>query len=71
MVKVKRGIPLASMERLLKNVGAKRVSESAKKALREALDDYGNRVGLKAIKLAKHAGRTTIRDKDIKLALKE
>ncbi|RME52459.1 histone family protein [Candidatus Woesearchaeota archaeon] len=63
-------LPLAAMERLLKNAGAYRVSEDAKSALRDILEEYSQVLGEEAIKLAKHAGRKTVRATDIKLAQK-
>ncbi len=66
----KKGIPLAAMERLLKDAGATRVSESAKQALKEALEDYAFRIGESASKYSVHAGRKTVKAEDIKLATK-
>ncbi|MCF7865870.1 histone family protein [Candidatus Woesearchaeota archaeon] len=66
----KKGIPLAAMERLLKNVGAQRVSEEAKAALKQALEDYATKIGEGATKYAAHAGRKTVKADDIKLATK-
>lgn len=66
----KKGIPLAAMERLLKNAGAVRVSESAKQALKEALEEHALRLGENASKYAIHAGRKTIKAEDIELANK-
>lgn len=66
----KKGIPLAAMERLLKDAGAQRVSESAKVALKEALELYAAKIGESATKYAMHAGRKTIKADDIKLATK-
>ena len=63
-------LPLAAMEKLLKKVGAPRVGEDAKKALKELLEEIGEEIGEKAIKLAKHSGRKTIKASDIKLAAK-
>ena len=67
---MKRILPLAAMEKLLKKAGAPRVSDSAKKALAEILEDYSMALSEKAIKIAYHAKRKTIKDGDIKLALK-
>lgn len=67
---MKRILPLAAMEKLLKKAGAPRVSDSAKKALAEILEDYSMELSEKAIKIAYHAKRKTIKDGDIKLALK-
>lgn len=60
-----------AMEKLLKKYGAKRVSESAKTTLSEALEEIGKKIGEKASKYAEHSGRKTIKAKDIKLAVKE
>ncbi len=66
----KKGIPLAAMERLLKDAGAVRVSESAKQALKEALEEYALKIGENASKYSIHAGRKTVKSEDIKLATK-
>lgn len=63
-----RVLPLAAMERILKNCGAKRVSDKAKITLRDILEAEAEKIGRKAVKLALHAGRKTVKDKDIKLA---
>ena len=63
-------LALAAMDKLLRKSGAKRVSESAKKELRDVLEDYADKVCSKAVRLAEHGGRTTIKDSDIKLAIK-
>ncbi len=63
-------LALAAMEKLIRKAGAKRVSESAKKALRDVLEKYGEKLSTKAVMLAKHGGRTTVKDEDIELALK-
>mgnify|MGYP006302661927 CR=1 FL=1 len=61
-------LPLASMERILKKAGAQRVSEEAKVALRQVLEDISMEIGEEANKLAAHAGRKTIKAEDIRLA---
>ena len=63
-------LAIAAMEKLLKRNGAKRVSEEAKEALREALEEYADKICRKSVALAAHAGRTTVKASDIKLALK-
>ena len=67
---IKKILPLAAMEKLLKKHGAARVSDTAKVALKDALEDNGEEIALKAIKFAAHAGRKTIKAEDIKLAIK-
>ena len=64
-------IPLAAMEKILKQGGAERVSDKAKVALKNAIEDMANAIASKAIKLANHAGRKTIKSEDIKLAVKD
>lgn len=63
-------LPLAAMEKLLKRCGAPRVSENAKEAMKEVLELYGEEIGQKAVRLAQHSGRKTIKGSDIKLAVK-
>ena len=63
-------LPLAAMEKILKQGGADRVSDKAKVALKNAIEEIANDISVKAIKLANHAGRKTIKAEDIKLAVK-
>ncbi len=63
-------LPLAAMEKLLKKCGAPRVSEEAKETLKEILESYAYELGQKAVRIAQHSGRKTIKSGDLKLALK-
>lgn len=62
-------LPKAPTARLIKNVGASRVSGDAVVLLAEAMEDYGTSIARRANEYAHHAGRKTIKASDIKLAL--
>lgn len=63
-----RLLPLAAMEKILKQCGADRVSDKAKVALKNTMEDLAEEIAAKAVNLAKHAGRVTVKASDIKLA---
>ena len=63
-------LPIAPIGRILKNAGAKRVSEPAKEALAKVLEQCGEDISKQALLLAKHAGRVTVKASDIELAVK-
>ncbi len=59
------------MDKIMREAGALRVSDDAKIALAEVLEEEAVRISREAKKLAEHAGRKTVTDKDIQLAAKE
>ncbi|MDO5823486.1 histone family protein [Methanobrevibacter sp.] len=63
-------IPKAPVARIIKESGAERVSEDAKVALAEYLDEVARDVAKEANNVAKIAKRKTVKAEDIKLAIK-
>ncbi len=63
-------IPKAPASRILMEAGAKRVSASAVDAFVEVLEEKSRAIAARALQLAKHSGRKTIHEEDIKLAVK-
>ena len=66
----KRLLPLAAMEKIMKSVGANRVSDKAKVALKNVVEDIAEEIAQDAVKFAMHAGRKTVKAGDIRLAAK-
>ena len=67
----KKLLPLAAMEKILKQAGAERVSDKAKVALKTVIEESAEEIAAQAVKLAIHAGRKTVKAGDIKLAVKK
>jgi DNA-binding protein len=63
-------LPVAPIGRIIKNAGAERVSDDARAALAKVLEEKGEEISSQAVKLAKHAGRKTIKASDIEMAVK-
>ena len=59
---------MEAMRRLCRRAGAKRVGRSAAMELARILDEVGVELAREAIGHAMHAGRRTVRAKDIKAA---
>lgn len=61
-------LPIAPITRIIRNAGAERVSEDASLELVNYLGGSSKRISKKAVSLAKHAGRKTVKRGDILLA---
>ena len=64
-------IPKAPAARILVNAGAKRVSAGAAEAFSDVIHEIGLKIGEQAVRIAKHSGRKTVQEEDIKLAARK
>ncbi len=67
---IKKYIPLAAMEKIMKTAGAMRVADKAKVVLRDALEDIADNISQNAARYAQHSKRKTVKGSDVKLAAK-
>ena len=70
MTKREGAIPKAPVGRIIIGVGAKRVSASAITTFTEVINNISEEIASQAVKIAKHSGRKTVQEGDIKLAAK-
>ncbi len=64
-------IPKAPVGRILMRAGAKRVSADAVDTFTEILTEITEEIAAQAAKIAKHSGRKTVNEGDVKLAVKQ
>ncbi|MFW5902785.1 MAG: histone family protein [archaeon] len=64
-------LPVAPVDRIIREAGASRVSGEAAKALADLLEDVGTEVSTQAMRLARHAGRKTVTAEDVRLASRQ
>ncbi|BFI73675.1 MAG: histone family protein [Nanopusillaceae archaeon] len=73
MARGERGIPMAVVERILKQkgeqAGVTRVSDKAIRFLKQQLEDIAFEIAKEAVSLATHGKRTTVKREDIQLAV--
>lgn len=58
----------ARIEKLIKKAGAQRVSADAITKMNEILSDWGYNIAQYSVEIARHSGRKTVKENDIKLA---
>jgi len=63
-------IPKAPAARILMNAGARRVSASAMDAFAEVIHGIAENIASQAVKVAKHSGRKTVQEEDIRISTK-
>lgn len=63
-------LPLATVERIMREAGAKRVSREARQLFAEYMEKMTECLAIEAGEFADHFGRRTITEKDVELAKK-
>jgi histone H3/H4 len=64
-------ISKAPATRMLMNAGAKRVSDDGAAAFSEVIYERARKIAEQSVLIAKHSGRKTVLDEDIKLAVRK
>jgi len=64
-------IPKAPFGRILMKAGAKRVSADAIDTFTEILTEMTEEIAIQSSKIAKHSGRKTVHEGDVRLAAKQ
>ncbi len=64
-------IPKSSIDRIIRKGGGQRVAKSAINALQKELEEYGISIVQLAVEISRYAGKKTIDEEDIRLALRK
>lgn len=64
-------LSLSAMEKIMRKASTYRISDPAKEALRDVLEEIGEKISREADELSRQARRSTIKADDIKEASKE
>ena len=59
-------LPNAPIKRIIKNAGAKRVSEDAVEEFRDQLEDMAEELAADSLTYTRHADRKTLQKQDVK-----
>lgn len=62
-------IPLAHVERIMRNAGAKRLSDEAIEELRDSAEEIAEEVAADAVRIAEQDGRSGITLDDVRAAI--
>lgn len=62
-------LPLASIERIMRNAGAEKLSSESVHLLRESTDELGEELAQDAVRIAREDNRSTITADDIEKAI--
>lgn len=62
------GFAKARVEKLIRTAGAHRVSAGAINRLNEIITEHGMNLAKYSVEIARHSGRKTVKENDIKLA---
>ncbi len=65
MFKMNKIITIASIEKIFKKAGARRVSEEAKQTFRSYIEDQAERLAEKIVRATRNTNRKTVRVKDM------
>jgi histone H3/H4 len=63
-------LSISPFERIARKTGIKRISKDALEELRDCIDELGMEIAEKSVKISRHAGRRTVKLKDVRFVTK-